>query len=290
MATTGANIAQNWRRIANLPINVYYNPVKLNSLFKDALVACLEFVYRNLEGNDYNSKINSIISTGDTFPLINNQINIFAGIPNYYKLLGAKFSIKDDLNDYSIKSVTKNPSTGLVTITFKYKTPLRGYAGKAEQLLLISFMSASNVEVFVKQNNDYDYELYMDPFFKTKFVTAATYSSGIVTRIVKKWAKPYLSNSKGNYYGDPSLLVPKYEIADGNIKAYPDEYNIYSMELDYLTTPPLFIDTEDALTDVEQYYPIDFIRMFTDKAVELYKQETGNAMAAPISTINVLKD
>lgn len=266
---TGSEISRDFDLTINASDTVYLG-ARRTQLFKDAMIDTFEFVYKRLRTGDYYDKLRNFISVDNTFLLTNNSVNIYAGITDYFHLLGVKYKIIDGLSNYTIDTVTTNNQTGVITITFENKTPLRGYAGKAEKLLVTNFMGFTNTEVYVKQISDYRYELYVDIFLKTPLIQTLPYNPVVasVVRVVEEWAKPLRTLTKGNYYGKPNLYFPKYEIADGLIKAHPLEYQIPSLTLDYLKMP-VFVDPTDSF-DYETVYPLDFLRLFVDFSAKRY--------------------
>ena len=286
MPTTGTDISRDFDRVINASYSVYAGGARRTTLFKDSLIDMFEYVYKHLQTGDYYDKLRYFISLGNSYQLTNNTI-ITQNITDYYHLLGVKFTIQDVLANYSMKGVKINNSTGVITITFNNKTPLRGYAGFAEQLLLSNFCGYTQVLAYVKQMNDYNYELYSDEFYKNPLLLISPFdiTNASAIRIVKTWAKPLRTETKGMYYGSPTIYFPKYEIGDGLIRAYPENYPITDGEFDFLRLP-IWIDPTDNSFDYETVYPVDAIKMFVDFAAKRYFEETKdfNSVTAKITT------
>jgi len=155
---------------------------------------------------------------------------------DYWHQLTVKCSFEEPLS-YTIESI----KTGLQTvINFVQPINLR-----PNENIVISGITGTgaitnlNTDTAVLRNTDYSITLDID-------TTGATYTSGgTFIRIQEEYARYNFSDRKISDFGKPSVIHPKFEIADLYMKLYPENRVCRYILLDYLRKPQYLIDFVD---------------------------------------------
>lgn len=155
---------------------------------------------------------------------------------DYWHQLTVKCSFEEPLN-YTIESIVVGTQT---VINFVEPINLR-----PNETIVISGITGTgaitnlNTETTVLRNTDYSITLNIN-------TTGGTYTSGgTFIRLQQEYARYNFSDRKISDFGKPTVIYPKFEIADLYMKLYPENRVCRDIVLDYLRKPQYLIDFVD---------------------------------------------
>jgi len=155
---------------------------------------------------------------------------------DYWHQLTVKCSFEEPLN-YTIESINIGSET---TINFVQPINLR-----PNENIIISgitgtgFITNLNGSFSVLRNTDYSITLDIP-------IISGTYTGGgTFIRIQQEYARYNFSDRKISDFGKPTVIYPKFEIADLYMKLYPENRVCRDIVLDYLRKPQYLIDFVD---------------------------------------------
>jgi hypothetical protein len=207
------------------------------------------------------------------------------------------------LNDYwhlrSIKNKYYSPIynvniTGASNTTpIKVTVDIRNNIRSGEQLTIAGVLGNTNANgiFYVKSLNNKMLALYTDVNFQNPVAGNGNYiSGGTFKRTDYYYCQPYESSAKIGVLNLPDTLSPSYEIADNQIKLYPQDQNCVEVTVDYFSQPPVVIDVTNSVTDLSVYYPEKFLFAILNEAVILYSAETRDPELSNSTSIDQQKN
>jgi len=199
----------------------YYNTVKKNQLFKEALITSIESKYKDLDQQKEFDEINAVIKTEIPFTPASNKLFLTtAGTPaisDYRHLL----AIKCKYLSYIDVAVTGVTNASPIVVTVNRQNNLR--TGDRVAISGVVGNTNANGTFYVKKMGSYRIGLYADKNFITPVAGNGAYVfGGNISRVFYEYAKPYFSDRKISIYGKPTVDHPKFELATGEIKIYPN--------------------------------------------------------------------
>lgn len=187
-------------------------------------------------------------------------------VPDYYHLLITKPSFYGDAYDI-IDVNNSRPATIKINKNANFRN--------GEKVYVDGINGPTNVNGvrYVKPLPQRRLVLYTDPNLTQSINPNANYiSDGYVARIYENETRPYISDDKISIY-KPNVRNPRTLQHDTLLEFYPQEYQCYQAEIDYVRTPQRFIVT-DKVINLELFYNRDFISLMRDTAVKSFDTVT----------------
>ena len=221
--------------------------------------------------------------TGALTSVFDNAGNIPKMAADYYDLLSLKAKFTQLLN-YKVTD-TSNTSpiqVSLDTINNNIidndRINISGVIGNIN----------ANGDFYTKKINRKTFSIFYD-----KDLSNATSGNGIyngianLQRIFYKTATILFPNQKIAEYSDATILSPKIERGDRQLKIAPYDSVCYEISMDYISTAVVFIDPTDNKIDLEDHYPISFLYSIIEKAVQLFAAEVKDNELYQTSSVEV---
>lgn len=186
---------------------------------------------------------------------------------DYWHLRTVRVRYVERQYDIHIISAT---NTSPVKITTSSRTSLRN------ELIQISSAlgnTAINGQVYTKQLNPTQYELYSDPHFLVPIVGNGVYvpDSAIVSRFYYQYAKPLYSDKKISPLSTPTVTAPYYEISERLVKFYP--LGAVECTMDYSARPAVEINVLNSTINYSLYWPEKFLNRLVVQAAFIFTSE-----------------
>lgn len=290
MATTGTELSKIFDQKIGQSYTGYLDNTKKNRLFKEALFTSIENKYKILADQKSRDELFKIIRTEVTATPTSNTLYLSGAvspvIADYMHLLAIKVKYKKILQNVSIIGATnKSP----IVVSTDNRNILR-----SNDLIYITGVAGNtnaNGYRYIRLVTPTSFALYTDIYLTTPVAGNADYVSGGQIEIVSyEYAKPLYSDRKIGVFGQPSVVNPKYEIADGLLKLYPLEEVAIEATLDYISKASVIIDVADNATDLELTYPIKFLYYIMDIAKGMFAEQVRDDSLYQMSSLDTNKN
>lgn len=273
MATTGFEFDKLWQRRVDKSYNGYYGKVQRKRLYKQALFYTVEEIYNNLVKHSSYDEIRSMIKTGREMPLQNGEIDLTLSLLDYAHFLNA--TAVYSTSGYKIAFFKFYPNE---VVTAYLDRPIPARTGSMVKISGCEGMPEANGTFYLKQVGRLTYHLYTDERLKNKVkANSMTGSEANVEIYIKSKVDLQVSLTGKRALDAPSVYEPVVILADNKMKVFPT--NAEQLILDYVTKPPMYIDPEDDVNDLEEYYPMKFLYKVIDKAAQIFDVETKDVQS-----------
>jgi hypothetical protein len=209
-----------------------------------------------------------VVGASGTYVALTGVMKYSNMLPDYHHLLSVECEYEEVLRykDVKVECAEGTP------IVVRFNRPVDFRTGEVIRISGVTGNTAANGDYYVRKVGLDRYELYQDADFLVPVASNFPYNSGgIVRRVVKEYAMPYVSDQKISTFGEATKRYPKFEIAQGFLKFEPRPSSIV---IDYMTSgvdvPTVRIDVVDTVTDLELYYPKKFLMRLVNEAADLF--------------------
>lgn len=259
MPTTGLELSRIFDLNVGQSYTGYLDPPKKNRLLQQALFTAIQLRYKGLIPQWAYDDIAGVIKTRAPYVPVNNQIFLntvgVPNIPDYEDLLAVKAEYAETFYNITVVDAT---NTTPVVIELQNRNNIR--STEKVELTGIIGNPAANGTFFVKKISDFKFEIYTDEFFQVPVAgTGAYISGGQLSRIYFEWCRMYRSDQKIDTFATPSVRFPKFEVAETQLKFYPDNITCRRIELDYITKAVVLPDVNNNVIDLELTYRYNFL-------------------------------
>ena len=146
----------------------------------------------------------------------------------------------------------------------------------------------ANGDRYVKRVNRTTFALYNDKALTDPVSSNGSYQGlASVKRVYYNYADPLVSGDKISNYDIASQQKPLYELGQVMIKLAPEDQVCSEITMDYLTNATVYFDVSNAVINLEDTYPIDFLYYVIAKAVQLFSQEVNDKEKYQTSSIEI---
>lgn len=290
MATTGAEISKIFDQKVGQAYTGYLDNTKKTRLLKEALFTAIENKYKSLSEQKQYDELYSVIKTEVAITPSANKFYLTGVatpvVADYLHLMAIRVKFTQSVDGITIAGATnKTP----IVITTSNRTNFRS----GEQLTISGVLgnTSANGTFYIRYITDTTFALYSNEKLTTAIAGNAEYiSGGVIGRVYYEYAKPLYSDRKIGSIGAATIDAPKYEIADGQIKIYPETETAQEATIDYIKKPTVFINTADASVDLELTYPLKFIYYIVDIARVMFAEQVRDTDLYQQANIDTLKN
>lgn len=290
MATTGLELSKIFDQKIGQAYTGYLDAIKKTRLFKEALFTAVENKAKMPEDQKVNDELFSILKTSAVFTTIANKIYVSGVlsplIPDYMHLRALKVKFTKAIDGISISGAT---NTNPIVVTTATRNNIR-----SKNLITITGVTgntSANGTFYIKVLTPSTFSLYADINLLVPVAGNGAYlSGGAIAVVIYKYAKPFLSDRKIGTFGQPTVYDPKFEIADGQIKIYPETEAVQEITIDYVSKPYTLINPVDNTEDLEITYPIKFLYYVLDIAKGMFAEQVRDNELIQLSSIDTVKN
>jgi len=281
MALTGVQLSVLLDIKTDRAFSAYFNPDK-NDLLKEALYKAVEMAYATLDTQKIYDQLFKLIKNASYTP-VSNQLNLLTSVTDYLHELAVQTRYTETIQT----TVTAATSATPIIITLDTRTNLRNEE--------VDFTSAAgntaiNGTRYLKKLTDYTFALYQDAKLTIPISGNGTYTGGaVVKRVVRKYAKMLPPQRKIDVFSRGTIYDPKYSINNGVMQLYPTTETCTSINLDYIIIPPVLIDYQDNLVDLELTYPLRFLYTVMSECALLMGFSSRDMLLAQNSTTEIIQ-
>lgn len=258
---TGAELSTLLDIKTDRAFSAYFDPDK-NDLLKEALYKAVEMAYETLDTQKIYDQLFKLIKYASYTP-VSNQVNLLTGVTDYLHELAVQTTFTELIQ----ADITGATNTSPIVITLDERTSLR-----SEQVVISSVLgnTAANGTRYLKKLTEYTFALYQDAKLTIPISGNGAYTSGgLVRRVVIKNAKMLPPQREIDSFSSGTIYDPKYSINDGVMQFYPTTETCTSVSLKYITQPPVLIDYQDNIVNLEDTYPLRFLYTVISEAALL---------------------
>jgi hypothetical protein len=222
-----------------------------------------------------------------TYTQITGLVSSGVWVYDYWHQFTLKCIFEEPL-EYTIESIKTGTQT---VINFVEPINLR-----PNEIIVISGITGTGDIIYlndtfgVLKNTDYSITLDVN-------TTGGVYTSGgTFIRLQEQYARYNFSDRKISEFGIPSVIHPKFEIADLYMKLYPENRVCRSIKLDYLRKPKYLIEFVDFNNtsllnfDWGTRYPEKLLYYVIDKAVLLAAEGIRDSEAIQIESKQIVEN
>lgn len=266
----------------------YFPNAVINDFIAEAFSKVIEIKYLDITTEKNTDELFSLIRTNVSYTPVSNQVNLITGITDYLHTLALKTKFQFPYNVALTGATNATP----IVLTLNKLTNLRD--GDSVLITGVTGNTAANGDRFVKElykdfaNNAFKFQLYQDEKLTIPISGSGLFGGGgSIKRIVWAWAKKKNSYRKISKLGEPTVSNPFFEEADGVMKLLPNTEVCSEVRIDYIIQPPVTIDVNDNVVDLETTYPLRFLYMIMDYLTKLEGQSTRDLLLQQSASENV---
>ncbi len=219
-------------------------------------------------------------TTALTGTFTSGEITFPDSIFDYYHYLRAEATFTQATNYTVVSSTNATP----IKITLNKRSYLRS----SDKVVIAGILGNTNANgtFYLKQANEFDYFLYSD-IKLTIPVSGNGKQTGIgtVSEVFNSTLRFKRSDEKGSVYGEPTVENPYFQQSKNLIRILPDE-PCSSIKIDYIRTPTFFIDVNDAVTDLTNYFNLDMQYAIKNETLRIFAASARDGNLYQSSTVS----
>ncbi len=213
-----------------------------------------------------------------------NKVDKMVADYNHLLAVKAKYELK---LLYSVKNVTNTEPVKVLIDTINNNI----VSGETINISGVLKNTNANGNYFVKKVNRKTFSLYKDEALSIPVSGNGAFEGlPILKRVFYNYATPLVSIEKINESDQSTIKQPMFERGEKFVIIAPAEEICLEITMDYLTNATVFIDVADAVIDLSDTYPDEFLYYIITKAVQLYSSEVNDKDRYAASTVEIKED
>lgn len=278
---TGAQFYREWYNAVDAAYSSYYD-AQFNDLAKKALFESINDLLKVPERQAIFDALFSItrLDVG-VIPSSNFiDLRVGPGLTDYYRLFATRL-IVEDATTYTVTAAT---NTSPIKLSLNKRSRYR--TGDYIKIAGVLGNTNANGNRYLKQLNNFDYQLYTDAALSNPVAGSGTYTSGgTISTLYDTYVQVSNSSRKYATLSSPTASTPEVIFGDGGIKIYPLDKPCNQSYLDYIKFPTVFPDKDDVATDLQLSYSQDFLYQIINKLAQLTETYSRDSEQAAIQMV-----